>query len=1483
MQISASVLSKLVALLVLATQALSIELLKPIEDVYAFTDDRVALDIASYFKGVNRSLDFGSDHSAVTIQSAFTPREVNLQMSQSCRIMKKSNKGNLELVFGICNEGKSIVKITTDPVTWTIESGKEEYYSIPEGWTAKDYVVMNTSTKTESPPSTILIAAVKVAEGSSPAISIIEVDVNGLKFKKQTGTSQAAAGVVINDPSIAYDSTTENGLVILWDRKRSNENITMLAGRYKEDTGYTSIGWLSDVTDDISSMVKFANLKNLYIDGDKVYPFYFQTNVKMAFCSLVVTEQSKRIECTQSKEIFLNTDKDFRIALEILDNHELASINYYTDSSLKRVKVSTGMELNEVTEALYFEINLDLQKPIFIKSNGPEAVVAGDDLEGNPILLHWRTSRSYVSLNRDKSIRIGGFAVCGSYTDASKTDILYFNSDKKTFQVVTVSGAQLLINPSHDAFKSGSQVIVPYRVSDSSATRTYSIKVKVLARITDGMAINLPQKFTMYNGITAELPLFLTSFTGNSPSFEVTSNDTNLKLSMYMSKKMGLNLPEQEGQAKTLKNILNIGNDYFLFSYQGSFSIHKCIVAADNVDCWEIYQSQTNDKFIDGRSEQNVAYLLATREGDSQQQKAQIVLWSIELLVEEEKDRKVQTKVYSDLDAKGALGIIRISNFYVVIEIIGKAKEDDKAWRLFTTSFYQKTAFPEALNSSKPLPPHACPVSMVWAPRKQPILMINSLCEKGEREILEFHLEYLKPNAINLIKTWSFNTRSATDFCPTGSLLIIADLQDAVLYGIDSTAGDRNKVSFPLKAIGIEKLKGLYCSRHNDYFQVIGTKGDSDYLITYRTNTAYQPTKRIHSIEKIGSATSESLISQSHNYLGQEIFTMVLSPQGTSNQAFFFRLDTPKLDIDSSKIINSVTASLTVKAKSAIPGDPAGSQVEGSTLVSLIKQQVDLEVRSIVDKKVVIKENGEFLPVEQMYSWIGLQLGQEMVGDDKEKGKVEVKRPLNYKKGLYSIKSKLKGVRAAGNTIFAWSEGTIIVYENSVEKARFPEVVVASAEAITGEYSVAGTGKKERYTYLLGYSEATEKFSQRVFVIGSTGDDKWVYADHIIEDGTTYLEVHLIDPIKKRFVYGAANAKQESLKAAVFDMVYDEFKNSFLQIHKVNVVKSVHSKFAHVSMLMINKKIRLLYNLRSSNETYSVTVDPATLNTVSDVRMDFGLYTPMSFANAKFECTEHHSRFISNVDMHLSTDRKFYCASADPALTTVSFVMEYPADDMQPPKVLNMTSEPIIQGYRPKIIRTHEGYTILLLKKDEKFDNNLLPKNLQSESVLLQVWKNGENPMHTFVRLSDLGFPAYTPEVVRNWFYSIDMTVVNGEKIMIVGDNIEENELRGAALGSLGVKVNDRSVDFTKVKLRIQGLTNSVDIDLSENIAVRPHRSTLLIMLIISGVLIGMILLATCYYYSQKTDKQANLDEPELTEEVADTTITNETDYQRVI
>lgn len=1483
MKIFAAVLSKLAVLLILSAQGLCLELLKPIKNVHALADDQIAYDIASYFKGANKSLHFESDHPAVTIKDAFTVKNVDLRLSDSCRMLKKASNQKIYMIFGVCNDGKSIIKINADPVTWTIEGGKPSYFNLPEGLTARDFVVMNKSIITGSPADTLLIAAIKAENSSSSSITMIEVSADSLTLKKQTVAPESADGVTIVDPSIAYDSTTQNGLVLLWDRSRSNDNITLLAGRYNENDGFTTIGWISDITDDISIMIKFADLKNLYIDGDQIYPIYYQTNVKMAYCNLVVADKIRRIECSKFEEIFLNIDRNFKIALEILPNHELASINYYTDSLLRRVKVSTGMKINDDSDSLYFEVKLNLLKPIFIKSAEAEAVISGEDMEGKPVLLHWRTSRSYVSLNRDSDIRISGLAVARSAIDSSKTVILYFDSVKKSFQVLKVTGAQLLVQANNEAFKDGSLIDVPFKVSDTSTSRTYNIKVKILPRITDGFELNLPSRFEMYSGIKAEIPLFHSSFAGNSPLFTVTTNETNAAVSIYMSKKMELNLPQIEGQPKTIKNLINVGNDCFVFCYEGYFTINKCIKTIDDVECWNIYQNKSTDSFIDGRSEQNSVYLLAIRAGESSQQASKIVLWSLELIVSEEKDRNVQIKEYSDIDATGALGIVRISNFYVVIDVLARPKSVGAAWKLYTASFYAKSGFPETLNSSQELPPHACPVSMCWAPRKQPVLMVNSLCEKGQREILEFSIEYLAPNFIELVKTWAFNTRSLTDFCPTGSLLLIADIEANEVYGIDRLAGDLNKISFPLKNIGFEKLKGMHCTRHNDYFQVIASKEGSDYLITYRTNSAFKPSKRIHSIEKLADSTVERVVAQSHDYLSQEIFTMIFPTDSSAAEAFYFRLDTPKLEIDASKVTNTSTISVSVRGVTSIPGQSGTSTTEKVTVVKMIKQQTSLEIRPLSDKKALLNVQDDLVPIESLYTWEGLQLGQEIVGSDQEKNKLEIIKPLNYKKGLYNIKNKLRGVRSAGNVIFVWSNESIFVYENSAEKAKFPGVNVAKAEAITGEYSMGDSHQKESYTYFMGYSESTEKYNQRVFVVANMGGDQWKYADLVIGEGITHLEVHLIDPIKRRFIYGAANVMQESLSAAIFDMVInDQFNNSFLQLHKVSQVKTVHNKFAHVSMLMINKKIRMLYNLRSSNEIYSVTVDPATLNVESDLKIDFGRYTPMSFANTKFECTEDHSTFVPTGSLYLRNDRKFYCASADPSLTTTSFVMEYPEDDLKSPVVVNMTSEPIIQGYVPKDIRTQQGYTIVLLKKVKSFDSSQLPEKLQRESVLLQVWRSGENPIHTFVRLSDLDFPEVNVDIALNAYYSIDMTLVNGEKTLIVGDDFEENELRGASLSSLGVKIKDREVDLAKVKLRIYGLENSVDLDLSNIIAVKPHKDLFLIMYIISGVLILMILMASCYYFCQSAANRVNLDEPEIIEESINATITNESGYKRV-
>jgi hypothetical protein len=1482
MEISATLLGKLAILTMAWASAACIEQIESFSTRFASREDVVVYNIADYYKGADTSLSFKTSDPGVSYLPFISNKNVNLELLSDCHTMRVGEIDNLDLVFGICDQGKSIVQIKLDPVTWTIEGEGAKYLVLDAGLVAKDLRVYNKTNEVGSPATNLIVVGLK-QDGDKSFLTLTDISLETWTAKTILCPS-SNSDISITEPSLAYDSSQSSGLVVVWDKKPVKEFLTFAVATYQKGE-LAFVDYWSDVTDNNSPLIKMAKLKNLFVSGNNFYPIYYQTNIKMATCELINVEKRRTIECTKAVDVFYNLDDQYNIELEISRSHQLTSIVYISSTKLLRSRVDKNFELSEKEEKLYFEYHLDLKAGYDLDFANKELILYGVDTEAQPLLIHWKTKRATVFLERPTSVRMTGMVARMAVSDIHKTEVLYFDATKKAFNVLYSTSPKFVIDLNSPQNKDKKELSIDFVVFDRSSERAGKIEIKVSSDLIDGMRLAFPAEYRQYTGIQTTVPFSDTFFAGNAPRFEVETSAQGLKAEVFFAKRT--NLAIQLDENLTPRKIYSAGRDLFLFEYEGFYTIYRCSRTEDHkeVKCDIVKQVKDTETetILDAKADKNLIFVVSKKAPEDPQQLAPLVLRKISIS-DEGSDKFVYNDKSHTIEAKDAVAVIRINNNYVFLDIVAR-NSTTNSWRLFMSSFPAKGSLPDVLNVSSAIPPHVCPTQIMWAPRKEQMLLIESLCTKGEREILEFAVDNKKATPVELFKTFSFNTRSKTEFCITGSLIVIVDYEKNSLYGIDRSTSQLSRVTFPFTSAGFTKIMGFACTRHNDYFQIYAIKKDQNqqYLVTYRTNTANDPSKRVHSIVPLTPSTSDRLLAQSVTFLDQNIFTFLISFDRKIAEAVAFRLDIPLITIDSTEVTEPTECTLKVTLKSDLDEGSEPKVITKDVKLFLMKMDAGLVVQPVKDARLVVKTDSSFADISNLFEWEGIQTKIELTGDQGDLNKVSLSRFLNYEPEMFKLNFKFKGLRAAGDVIFGWNDGDVSVF-NGTETAELKNIYITNAEAIRGNFTDGDGVSTKEYIYFIGYSGANENSDTRVFVVFQDDDGKWTYCDSIIGDGITHLEVHLLDPLTKTFIYGAADAKLEALKVGVFSVVNDPLLGMHLiRVDRERVIKSVHKKFAHAFMLMIDKKVRVIYNLRSSEIAQSLTINPSTLEVLADVPINFGNFTTWSFDGTQMECTEFYNPHKAGSETYKDTDLHFYCAASDSRLMTISFVIQYFEDVKKPPAVVNMTAEPIIQGFEPVKIRTHQGFTIVILEKIKDYDAKNLPSLIQKDSVLLQVWRNGEAPIHSVFRLSDLGMPEVSEEVIRTASFSMDVTYHQGKPVLLIADDLTKNELRAATLSQLGIAIKDRTVDMSKLSLSVTGLTNTVTVELGGVLSVKPHKNLLLIMYIISGILGAMILLAICYYFCQSRGLQSDLNEPEIIEQPnATTTIGDGSSYTKL-
>jgi len=1460
----------------LCAEVLAVTLIRELPNDHVSAQDVIVYKMNSYFKGENKTISFVSkNENALKPVPSFIPQGVKASVGSSCTLIQKGRKNSLDLVFGLCSDGTEVVKIVYDPDNQKLEQPMV---------TKKVAGVTCYDMKLDALNRGLYLACKRTIDGAEV---IFELSVDEFEFTQGIDIKRESHEAILAEPALAIDVNSTSINITLYDKNPADDSNVSIRLIYKKDGTLKQSYYYGNVNSTLSTNILFSKIRNIYMDQGQLFVLIDQgSKPKLTSCKNV----DEVLYCKDVIDLFESVDSSYFAAFELI-SPTVCGVVYVAENKLIRKRYNYPSLTHIIPDqVLYFEKKVDVSKPVVAKGIENEFVVTATlkDNSGN-VVVYWDMESGYVSSSYNTGISLTCFHCRYSHSDTKKYEALYFDTKLKTFDVFRAADFKFKVVASDQIFSKGDNITLPFTVSDDSATRDFSITIRVLVDPFTKYSLATKAVYNMYKGTKAPLPISIDAFEGNAPTFEVSIQPSTAKATVNYAEKVTAAMPKIDDSETILSMALNIGHDNFLLDSENQWNIFKCTFDStrNQVDCIRMIKVECKERVIDAKYELNMIHILTEAPPEEGGTIPRIGIHNFDY----QNGERFLDPQYYNIDAREAIGALRIHRKKVYIDLLSKSS-DTQEWAMFSGEYEEESAFPTELIKSSLLPPHVCPKQVMWSPKKEPTVFVVSLCEGGKREVIQFEINYAHVEQLRQVKTYTLATQGKTGICLSGFLMIVIDYDGKKIYGIDRRTSQDSRVEFPFTALNMPTIVSHTCSRYNSYFQIIASKQEStvtkNFLITYRTNSINDPNKRMHSILPITS-TNPKIAVPSAGTGNQELFTVIYN-QDSNNlndpESVLFEIDVPKIQVN----LQDVSKTQYVDLQTTIKPDPKlsrESSIQSALRITVHDLEPDINFKPITGTDGVVKLNAETKErnLDKIYKVNGVVLDSMLEGPEDSKKRFSLTKRFNYDpKYTEGITDSLVGARLIDNFVFGWNSEALFVYENTTRVAHFPGVFVVDSEAVTGTYKNPKTQESVTYYYLQGFSKRHDSNEAKLFVVfkeEKTG--VWKYAEAEAPEGTIGMEVMILDPVKSRFCYVLNNGEEDYIQIGHATLVYNRNEQHYnLVITDSKVIKKLDKKIDKFEILYVGGVVRIIYNPRNTPDIFSLSVNPETLEALGEVEMNFGNDDDESFAESIIRCSEYYSPSKIIDDPIEDPDRKFFCVFTTKRYFSYGVTMEYYKDPTLPPKVVQRDIITNIMGFQPVSVRVQMGYAGIIYKMIPDFDTKIGSPALVNDSVLVLVWRNGDDNSHALIPLSSFGIPHYNKEFYAKRFYNVDFLQITNETAkMTLSSNIPDKTIQAVMLSPLKLSSNSivNSEEINDLKISFQGLsgTNTVfplriylegktEDKKDDKQDVKPKggsKNLGVIILVVSGVLMFMLCAAGAYhYYSSRSS--LNLDhEPE--------------------
>lgn len=761
-----------------------------------------------------------------------------------------------------------------------------------------------------------------------------------------------------------YDNIVDT-IIYVYEENNGKANVGFRLLKYKSG-GFVSGGFYGKENDGTKGM-KEGSLVNFYYDGTKVMVITRDAQNKNTlqrclrspiYSKYVCEEESADLGVSTGIIKFYHIDPNKHLTNNLyvlIATKELLTVGIFDPDSFSFVPYKkyelAGSNLQAVTNVFLAGNNYFLVGP-----------TDADNLSRvDGVVKVSRKLNSFENYSYPEAESAVAF-VRQDYYNSHHTDLImvgkgstsFFKVKKNIFEVNTKN---------FETEKSRTIKFTLKCTADSSAEQSIELTVNTQLKVNENSKVNLPDVDAYSGALSVYLPTNGDDITGNSPQLQMLVNTTAVDLSFDYRHINGKEVKVAYPAPKNLKSIRHIGEGIFFYTDESRAVFFTCNKqAAGGYECKDLSfkVDLTKEKILEASVFSNVLVLLTSnlpKEG----QKPETSIKAITL--RDSKDVLAPLK----FDFESQIGEIKLLNEVIVAIVVGNPAGSTVRGFYYVKFSLDGKKVPKKFSLISALKPHICPKELVWTPRAQNFLYINSICDNSslDNHVYEMVVDFDDPVKSEIFDTYVVLGSQQYNICAQTRLINIIDSQRDVIYSFDSNAGQDSKFSFPTAEYAITSIEGYACDQENNMLQIIGCSGEGDKkvcnLVTYRADMVDVPNRRVHSVMTVPE--NIKYIASTFNDENDQAFTILLNDKGEGLELIAVEIDGPHIRLIAENVTNTGPVSLVWTVGFPADKDENTVNITKAQTINFEYQPTAVKV-SLIDPKIKPKLNGTTINLE---------------------------------------------------------------------------------------------------------------------------------------------------------------------------------------------------------------------------------------------------------------------------------------------------------------------------------------------------------------------------------------------------------------------------------------------------------------------------------------------------------------------------------------
>lgn len=500
--------------------------------------------------------------------------------------------------------------------------------------------------------------------------------------------------------------------------------------------------------------------------------------------------------------------------------------------------------------------------------------------------------------------------------------------------------------------------------SANTAEQTIQLTIQTQLKVNENGKLNLPDIDAFAGALSVHLPTNGDDITGNSPQLQLVTNKTEAPLSFDYRHINGKIVKADYPAPKNLKSIKHIGEGIFYYSDESRAVFFTCIKLVDGGYGCKDYKYQidfSKERILQASVISNVLVLLSSNiPKDGQKDETYIKA----ITLDDSQDVIAPLK----FDFAADIGEIKLLNKVIIAFVVGNPVGSSVKGFYYVKFSLDAKKIPKKFTLINALKPHICPRELVWTPRSQYFLYINSICDtsSNDNHIYEMVIDFDEPTKSDIVDTYVVLGSEQYNICAQTRLINVIDSKNNAIYSFDSTSGQNTKYNLPSSEYGITSIVGFACDQDNNILQVIGCGGEGQKrvcnLVTYRGDMIDFPNRRVHSVLTIPE--NIRYVAATFNDENDQALTILLDDKGEGIELYVVETDGPHIRVNAEDY--NRTGSAILQWSVGYPAD-----TEDKTITLNTTQTINFELQpvvvkvSLIDEKIKPKLNGTTINLEE--------------------------------------------------------------------------------------------------------------------------------------------------------------------------------------------------------------------------------------------------------------------------------------------------------------------------------------------------------------------------------------------------------------------------------------------------------------------------------------------------------------------------------------